>query len=198
LPGCTNQAEEQVAIHRVQATTKKKRKEHTMAENNVNEVVLNLSKSFREASQAITDSAVAAQERNIRFVKNTFEQGFEVLKSSAEDGSTLLQELTEQQQQGTFQAVTNKVVAAQERNARFAQSVFANSLEVLKSQAESNAALTQELVGQSQHQLTQFQTLIQESVDAYVKFLYSPLSYFKQTAEYAKEYAEKYTGAKAQ
>jgi hypothetical protein len=58
--------------------------------------------------------------------------------------------------------------------------------------------LTQELVGQSQHQMTQFQTLIQESVDAYVKFLYSPLSYFKQTAEYAKEYAEKYTGAKAQ
>src|SRR5712692_2243355 len=173
-----------------------KRKVHTMAENKVNEVALNLGKSLRETGQAITDSAVAAQERNTRFVKNTFEQGFEVLKSQAEDSSTLLRELTDQpqQQQGAFQAITNNLVAAQERNARFAQSVFVNGLEVLKSQAEATAALTQELAGQSQQQLTQFQTLVQESVDAYVKFLSSPLSYFERTAEYAKEYTEAKTG----
>jgi hypothetical protein len=171
-----------------------------MAENKVNEVALNLGKSLRETGQAITDSAVAAQERNTRFVKNTFEQGFEMLKSQAEDSSTLLHELANQPQkpQAAFQAITNNLVTAQERNARFAQSVFVNGLEVLKSQAESNAALTQELMGQSQQQLTQFQTLVQESVDAYVKFLYSPLSYFKRTAEYAKEYTEKYAEANAQ
>jgi len=83
------------------------------------------------------------------------------------------------------EAIADSAVVAQERNIKYAQSTFLNGIEVLKSHAESARNLTQELVEQSQKQQAAFQALLHEAVDAYVEFLYAPLSYYKQAADYA-------------
>lgn len=46
--------------------------------------------------QSMADSAIAAQERNVRFVQSFIEDGTEVLRSQVEDTRTLLQTLTEE------------------------------------------------------------------------------------------------------
>jgi len=70
-----------------------------MAEHKVNDATWNIVKTARETNQAITESAVAAYERNIAFAQNTFENGVEVLKSHAESARTLWHEQAEQVQQ---------------------------------------------------------------------------------------------------
>jgi hypothetical protein len=54
--------------------------------------------------------------------------------------------------QETSKAIADTVVAAQERNLAFAQSVLENSIEVLRSHAESSRTLIQELVEQAKKQ----------------------------------------------
>jgi len=54
--------------------------------------------------------------------------------------------------QETSKAIADTVVAAQERNLAFAQSVLENSVEVLKSHAESTRTLMQELVQEARKQ----------------------------------------------
>jgi hypothetical protein len=54
--------------------------------------------------------------------------------------------------QETSKAIADTTVAAQERNLAFAQSVLENSIEVLKSHAESTRTLIQELVEQAKKQ----------------------------------------------
>ncbi len=78
-----------------------------MAKNKVNEATWNLTTSLRETNEAIADSAVAAQERNVRFAQSTFENGIELLKSHAEGTRNLVQTVVEQseQQQEVFRTV---------------------------------------------------------------------------------------------
>ncbi len=54
--------------------------------------------------------------------------------------------------QETSKAIADTVVAAQEHNLAFAQSVLENSIEVLRSHAESSRTLIQELVEQAKKQ----------------------------------------------
>jgi hypothetical protein len=159
-----------------------------MAETNVNEAVWNLSKTVQETGQAIANSAVATQERNLRYVQNVLTNGTEVLKSHVESVRTLLQTVTEQAQrpQEVFQSVANSTVAAQERNIQFAQSVLENGIQVLQSHAEANRALTQELISQSRKQQEILQALASTSVEAYVNYFYTPLTYYKQALDLAE------------
>src|SRR5947209_5601037 len=140
-----------------------------MAKNKVNEAAWNLTTSIRETNKAIADSAVAAQERNIRFTQTTFENGVELLKSHAEGTRSLIHELPEQPQdlQGAFLAVVDSAFAAQQRNVRFAQTTFENGVELLKSHAEGTRNLMQTVVEQSQQQQEVFRTLARESMNAY-------------------------------
>jgi hypothetical protein len=71
-------------------------------------------------------------------------------------------------------------VGLQERNVRFAQGVVEDSIRELRQQAESNRALTQELVDRAERQRDALQTLVEESVDAYMDLAYAPLSYYRQ------------------
>lgn len=80
--------------------------------------------------------------------------------------------------------IADSVVVAQERNIKYVQNILLNGIEVLKSQTESARNLTQELVEQSQKQQAAFQALLHEAVDAYVGFLYAPLSSYKQAVDY--------------
>ena len=80
----------------------------------------------------------------------------------------------------SYKMVIDHVVAHQERNVRFAQELFDGTAREIRHQAESNRALTQELVERAEKQRDAFQTLVGESVDAYTNLLYAPLAYYKQ------------------
>ncbi len=153
----------------------------------LNEAAWNLSNAAREANQAIANSAVAAQDRNMKFAQSTFENGVEVLKSHAESTRALMDELVQEpsKDRAIFQSVADNAVAAQERNVRFAQSLVQNGTEVLKSHAEDTRALMQTLGEQTQKQQEAFQLLVRESMDAYLDYFYAPFSYYEQTLETA-------------
>jgi hypothetical protein len=87
----------------------------------------------------------------------------------------------------SYKAVIDHVVALQERNVRFAQGLVDASIKELRSQAESNRAMTQELVDRAERQRDAFQTLFEESVDAYMDLAYAPFSYYKEGLEAAKK-----------
>lgn len=156
-----------------------------------NEAAWNLSNSVREANQAIADSAVAAQERNMKFAQSIFENGVEVLKSHAENSRTLMEDLVHEPQRdrAAFQSVADSAIAAQERNVKFAQSILENGTELLKSHAESTRALMQTLAEQTQKEQEAFQAFARESMDAYMEFFHAPFSYFEQTWETAESIA---------
>lgn len=87
----------------------------------------------------------------------------------------------------SYMTVIDHSVALQERNVRFAQSVVDNSIKEMRQQAESNRALTQELVERAEKQRGAFQNLAKEGVDAYMDFVYAPFSYYKEGLEVAKK-----------
>jgi methyl-accepting chemotaxis protein len=87
----------------------------------------------------------------------------------------------------SFGTVVDHAVGLQERNVRFAQGLVEDSIRELRQQAESNRALTQELVDRTERQRDALQTLVEESVDAYMDLAYAPLSYYKEGLEAAKQ-----------
>jgi len=80
----------------------------------------------------------------------------------------------------SYKMVIDHVVARQERNVKFAQENVGGMVREIRHQAESNRALTQELVERAEMQRDAFRTLVGESVDAYTELLYAPLTYYKQ------------------
>jgi hypothetical protein len=80
----------------------------------------------------------------------------------------------------SYKMVIDHLVGQQERNMRFAQEIFGGTVREIRHQAESNRALTQELVGRAEMQRDAFRTLVGESVDAYTDLLYAPLAYYKR------------------
>ena len=80
----------------------------------------------------------------------------------------------------TYKLVVDHFAAQQERSVRFAQEVLDGTVREVRHQAESNQSLTQELVERAEQQRGAYQTLVEQSVDAYMDLLYAPLSYYKQ------------------
>ncbi len=89
----------------------------------------------------------------------------------------------------SFGTVLDHTVALQERNVRFAQGLVDGTIKELRQQAESNRVMTQELVDRAERQRDAFQTLVEESVDAYMDLAYAPFSYYKEGLEAAKKVA---------
>ena len=87
----------------------------------------------------------------------------------------------------SFGTVLDHAVGLQERNVRFAQGLVDDSIKELRYQAESNRVMTQELVERAEKQRDAFQTLVEESVDAYMDLAYAPFSYYKEGLEAAKK-----------
>jgi hypothetical protein len=79
-----------------------------------------------------------------------------------------------------YKTVVDHTVAAGERNVRFTQGIVDSWTREVRHQAESNRAMTQELIERAEAQRDAFQTLVEESVDAYMDFVYAPFSYYKQ------------------
>src|SRR5918997_1131252 len=96
--------------------------------------------------------------------------------------------VTERMGQSTAEAyktVFDHMVGLQERNVRFAQGVTDNYIKELRHQAEANRALTHELVERAEGQRSAFQAVANETLDAYMDFLYAPLSYYKEGLQVA-------------
>ena len=87
----------------------------------------------------------------------------------------------------SFGTVLDHAVGLQERNVRFVQGVVDGTIKELRQQAESNRVMTQELVDRAERQRDAFQTLVEESVDAYMDLAYAPFSYYKEGLEAAKK-----------
>lgn len=85
-----------------------------------------------------------------------------------------------QASRNSYETVVDYTVALQERNVKFWRGMFEVGAREIREQAESNRAMTQELVERSEKQRDAFQTLVGESVDAYMDLAYAPLSYYKQ------------------
>jgi hypothetical protein len=159
-----------------------------MTTSKINEATVNLTKSWQETNKAIADSLVAAQERNLRYAQSIFENGVEVLKNQAEDARSVMQEFVEQsqKQQGTLQTLADSAAAAQKRNLKYAQNVYENGTELLKSHAGGARGLMETLVEHSHTQQEAFQTIVRESMNTYVDFLYAPFSFYQQAIETAQ------------
>jgi len=80
----------------------------------------------------------------------------------------------------SYKTVIDHVVAQQERNVRFAREIFDGTAREIRHQAESNRALTQELIERAEKQRDDFQTLVGQSADAYRDLLSAPLAYYRQ------------------
>jgi len=81
-----------------------------MSEKKLNEAALNVVKTLQEASETIAESAVAAQERNVKYVQSTIAQSVELLKSHAGSTQALIHELEERtrKQQEAFQGLVHE------------------------------------------------------------------------------------------
>jgi hypothetical protein len=80
----------------------------------------------------------------------------------------------------SYKTVVDHTVALQERNVRFWQGTLDGVVREIREQAESNRALTQELVERAEGQRDVVQTLIGGSVDAYMDLVYAPFASYRQ------------------
>src|SRR5918994_1395412 len=83
----------------------------------------------------------------------------------------------------SYQTVADRAVSAQQLNAELTQNFFNSVINNLRSQAESNRQMTQDLQGQQERQREATQALTQESVGAYMDFVNSMFSYYQGTVE---------------
>jgi len=87
----------------------------------------------------------------------------------------------------SYKTILDHTIGLGERNVRFAQGVADSSVKEIRHQAEANRAMTRELVERAEGQRDAFQAVAAESLDAYMDFLYAPLSYYKEGLEAAKK-----------
>jgi hypothetical protein len=83
----------------------------------------------------------------------------------------------------SYQNMMEHGAGLQERNVRFMQEIVEGSINELRQQAESNRAMSRQLIERAERQRDAVQTLMEESLDAYMDLLYSPLTYYKQSLE---------------
>src|ERR671929_1990157 len=79
----------------------------------------------------------------------------------------------------SYQALAERSVSAQEVNAQLTQEFFNGVINNLRTQAENNRALAEDLIEQQRKTQEASQALAQESVNAYMDFLNSMFSYYR-------------------
>lgn len=89
----------------------------------------------------------------------------------------------------SYQAVAERGASAQELNTELTQNFFNSVLANLRSQAESNRELSQQLIEQQQKQREATQALTQESMNAYSDFMNSMFAYYQGNLERARKNA---------
>jgi hypothetical protein len=79
--------------------------------------------------------------------------------------------------QGSYEVLVGHVLALQDRNVRFAQSIMETFGKEYREQARASQLVIQELVELFEEQRAALRTISEESFDAYAHLLYAPLSY---------------------
>ena len=90
----------------------------------------------------------------------------------------------------SYRAVADRTVSAQELNAELTQQFFNSVINNLRSQADQNREMTQQLADQQERQREATQALAQESVGAYMDFINSMFSYYQGGLEETKRQAQ--------
>jgi hypothetical protein len=90
----------------------------------------------------------------------------------------------------SYQAIADRSVSAQDLNAQLTQEFFNGVINNLRTQAESNRALAEDLIEQQRKQQEASQALTQESVNAYMDFLNSMFSYYRGGLDEAQRSAK--------
>ena len=85
-----------------------------------------------------------------------------------------------------YHAVAGRSVSAQELNAQLTQDFFNGVINNLRTQAENNRALAEDLIEQQRKTQEASQALTQESVNAYMDFLNSMFSYYRGNLDQAQ------------
>jgi transcriptional regulator of heat shock response len=83
----------------------------------------------------------------------------------------------------TYQTVVDHAVGLQERNVRVAQGMVDGTIKELRHQAESNRSVVGELFERAEDQRDAYQTLVEQSIDAYMDLAYTPFTYYKEGLE---------------
>jgi polyhydroxyalkanoate synthesis regulator phasin len=89
----------------------------------------------------------------------------------------------------SYQALADRSVSAQELNAQLTQDFFNGVINNLRTQAENNRALAEDLIEQQRKQQEASQALTQESVNAYMDFLNSMFAYYQGSLDEAQRSA---------
>ena len=79
----------------------------------------------------------------------------------------------------SYQSIADRSVSAQELNAQVTQDFFNGVINNLRTQAENNRALSEDLIEKQRKQQEASQALAQESLGAYMDFLNSMFSYYR-------------------
>jgi hypothetical protein len=87
----------------------------------------------------------------------------------------------------SYQALSDRSVSAQELNAQLTQDFFNGVIDNLRTQAENNRALAEDLIAQQRKQQEASQALTQESVNAYMDFLNSMFVYYRGSLDEAQK-----------
>ena len=85
----------------------------------------------------------------------------------------------------SYQALAERGVSAQQLNAQLTQDFFNGVISSLRTQAENNRALAEDLIEQQRKQQEASQALTQESLNAYMDFLNSMFSFAQQGGQTA-------------
>jgi hypothetical protein len=80
----------------------------------------------------------------------------------------------------SYKVIVEHGISLQERNIGFLRGILEEMAGELRSQAESNRAVTRELVERAEHGRDALECLARESVDAYMELAYAPFSYYRE------------------
>jgi hypothetical protein len=83
----------------------------------------------------------------------------------------------------SYRSIADRSVSAQELNAQVTQEFFNGVINNLRTQADNNMALSEDLIEQQRRQQEASRALAQESVNAYMDFLGSMSSYYRGNLE---------------
>ena len=86
----------------------------------------------------------------------------------------------------SYQALADRSVSAQELNAQLTQEFFNGVINNLRTQAENNRALAEDLIEQQLKQQEASQALTQEALNAYTDFLNSMFSFAQGSTQAAQ------------
>src|SRR5215212_11355272 len=90
----------------------------------------------------------------------------------------------------SYRTTAGRTVSAQEHNAQLTQNFFNGVINNLRTQAEANRGMIQELANQQQRQQEASRALAQESASAYMEFLDSMFFFYRRSAQEAETDAE--------